>query len=70
MFNTETAEQLNAWLNGFEAQLRQMSATNYDFCVDVLILLYKEMVEGRMLEKERELSKEFWDAVEGIAQEN
>ncbi|KAJ7868423.1 hypothetical protein B0H13DRAFT_1897135 [Mycena leptocephala] len=26
-FNTETAEQLNAWLNGFEAQLRQMSAT-------------------------------------------
>ncbi|KAJ7918117.1 hypothetical protein B0H13DRAFT_2231299 [Mycena leptocephala] len=69
-FNTETAEQLNAWLNGFEAQLRQMSATNYDFCVHVLMLLYKEMVEGRMLEKERELSEEFWDAVEGIAQGN
>ncbi|KAJ7886994.1 hypothetical protein B0H13DRAFT_1888995 [Mycena leptocephala] len=56
------AEQLNAWLNGFEAQLRQMSATHYDFCVDVLMLLYKEMAEGRMLEKERELSEEFWDA--------
>ncbi|KAJ7871932.1 hypothetical protein B0H13DRAFT_2554153 [Mycena leptocephala] len=69
-FNTETAEQLNAWLNGFEAQLRQMFATNYDFCVHVLMLLYKEMVEGRMLEKERELSEEFWDAVEGIAQGN
>ncbi|KAJ7697350.1 hypothetical protein B0H17DRAFT_1158477 [Mycena rosella] len=27
-FNTETAEQLNAWMGGFEAQLRQMSATN------------------------------------------
>jgi hypothetical protein len=64
------AEQLNAWLNGFEAQLRQMSATHYDFCVDVLMLLYKEMAEGRMLEKERELSEEFWDAVEDIAQEN
>ncbi|KAJ7903289.1 hypothetical protein B0H13DRAFT_1621066 [Mycena leptocephala] len=68
-FHIETAEQLNAWLNGFKAQLRQMSATNYDFCVDVLMLLYKEMVEGRMLE-ERELPKEFWDAVEGVAQEN
>ncbi|KAJ6477754.1 hypothetical protein C8R45DRAFT_833555 [Mycena sanguinolenta] len=30
-FNTETAEQLNSWLNGFESQLRHMSATNYDF---------------------------------------
>jgi hypothetical protein len=34
------------------------------------MLLYKEMVEGKMLEKETELSKEFGDAVEGIAQEN
>jgi hypothetical protein len=46
-----------------------MSATNYDSCVDVLMLLYKKMVEARMLKKERELSTEFWDAVEGIAQE-
>ncbi|KAJ6525394.1 hypothetical protein B0H19DRAFT_971314 [Mycena capillaripes] len=66
-FNTETAEQLNAWLGGFEAQLRQMSATNFDFCVHVLMLLYKEMVEGKILKKERTLSEEFWDAVEGIA---
>ncbi|KAJ7909341.1 hypothetical protein B0H13DRAFT_1714892 [Mycena leptocephala] len=68
-FNTETAEQLNAWLNGFEAQLRQMSATNFDFCVHVLMLLYKETVEGRILKKERTLLDEFWDAVEGIAAE-
>ncbi|KAJ7937837.1 hypothetical protein B0H13DRAFT_1465837, partial [Mycena leptocephala] len=38
-FNTETAEQLNAWLNGYEAQLRQMSAVNYDFAIHVLMLL-------------------------------
>jgi hypothetical protein len=31
VFNTETAEQFNSWLNGFDAQLRQMTATNYDF---------------------------------------
>ncbi|KAJ7481115.1 hypothetical protein B0H11DRAFT_2173387 [Mycena galericulata] len=66
-FNTETAEQLNSWLSGFEAQLRQMSATNYDFCVHVLMLLYKEMVEDRILKKDRILSEEFWDAVEGMA---
>ncbi|KAJ7827428.1 hypothetical protein B0H13DRAFT_2256917 [Mycena leptocephala] len=60
---------LNAWLNGFEAQLRQMSATNFDFCVHVLMLLYKETVEGRILKKERTLLDEFWDAVEGIAAE-
>jgi hypothetical protein len=68
-FNTETAEQLNAWLNGFEAQLRQMSATNFDFCVHVFMLLYKETVEGRILKKERTLLDEFWDAAEGIAAE-
>ncbi|KAJ7844841.1 hypothetical protein B0H13DRAFT_2239147 [Mycena leptocephala] len=31
--NNETAEQLNAWLNGYEAQLRQMSNINYDFAL-------------------------------------
>ncbi|KAJ7873634.1 hypothetical protein B0H14DRAFT_3131234 [Mycena olivaceomarginata] len=35
-FNTETAEQLNSWLNGFESQLRQMSDVNYDFFIHVL----------------------------------
>ncbi|KAJ7491662.1 hypothetical protein B0H11DRAFT_1664500, partial [Mycena galericulata] len=30
-FNTETAEQLNSWLTGFESQLLQMSDMNYDF---------------------------------------
>ncbi|KAJ7669426.1 hypothetical protein DFH06DRAFT_183659 [Mycena polygramma] len=59
-FNTETAEQLNAWLNGYEAQLRQMSDTNYDFCVHVLMLLYKEKVE----KKGQFLTEEFWDQVD------
>ncbi|KAJ7480983.1 hypothetical protein FB451DRAFT_1030862 [Mycena latifolia] len=65
-FNTETAEQLNAWINGFEAQLQQMSATNFDFCVHVIMLLYKEKVDRRVIDKGRGLSEEFWDAVEGI----
>ncbi|KAJ7708271.1 hypothetical protein B0H17DRAFT_1156060 [Mycena rosella] len=65
-FNTETAEQLNAWMGGFEAQLRQISATNYDFCVHVIMLLYKEKVDRRVIEKDTGLSDEFWDVVEGI----
>ncbi|EDR11718.1 uncharacterized protein LACBIDRAFT_314253 [Laccaria bicolor S238N-H82] len=60
-FNTETAEQLNSWLDGFEAQLRQMSATNYDFFVHVLMLVYKETVEDHILHKDRDLSAEFWN---------
>ncbi|KAJ7235612.1 hypothetical protein B0H12DRAFT_1076036 [Mycena haematopus] len=50
-FNTETAEQLNAWLNGYEAQLRQMSHINYDFSVHVLMLLYKDLVDRRVEKK-------------------
>ncbi|KAJ7715578.1 hypothetical protein DFH07DRAFT_1014705 [Mycena maculata] len=66
-FNTETAEQLNSWLNGFESQLRQMTDVNYDFFVHVLMLLYAETVEKRVAEKGRELSEEFWNAVNGNA---
>ncbi|KAJ7749119.1 hypothetical protein B0H16DRAFT_1883387 [Mycena metata] len=65
-FNTETAEQLNAWISGFEAQLQQMSAVNFDFCVHVIMLLYKEKVERQVVEKRKGLTEEFWDAVEGI----
>ncbi|KAJ7278283.1 hypothetical protein C8J57DRAFT_1449056 [Mycena rebaudengoi] len=64
-FNTETAEQLNAWLTGFEAQLRQMSDTNYVFVVHVLMLLYKDLVEKRVAKKDEGLTAEFWEKVEG-----
>ncbi|KAF8147920.1 hypothetical protein K438DRAFT_1527097, partial [Mycena galopus ATCC 62051] len=38
VFNTETAEQLNSWLSGFESQLRHMTAVNYDFFIHVLMI--------------------------------
>ncbi|KAF7333343.1 hypothetical protein MVEN_02349600 [Mycena venus] len=59
-FNTETAEQLNSWLNGFESQLRQMTDVNYDFFVHVLLMLYGERVETRVQDKGLDLSDEFW----------
>ncbi|KAI1781661.1 hypothetical protein LXA43DRAFT_908109 [Ganoderma leucocontextum] len=65
-FNTETAEQFNAWLNGFEAQMRHMTDVNYDFFVHVLFLVYAELVEERMREKHKELDDEFWDQAEEL----
>ncbi|KAJ7817638.1 hypothetical protein B0H13DRAFT_1922822 [Mycena leptocephala] len=59
-FNTETAEQLNSWLSGFESQLRQMSDVNYDFFIHVLMLIYSERVEKRIAAEGLELSEEFW----------
>ncbi|KAJ7590400.1 hypothetical protein C8J56DRAFT_726355, partial [Mycena floridula] len=47
-FNTETAEQFNSWLSRFEAQLKQMSARNYDVFMHVLFLLYKELREAEI----------------------
>ncbi|KAJ7710189.1 hypothetical protein B0H16DRAFT_1480757 [Mycena metata] len=43
-FNTETVEQLNSWLNGFESQLCQMTDINYNFFIHVWMLLYREKV--------------------------
>ncbi|KAJ7778448.1 hypothetical protein B0H16DRAFT_1300737 [Mycena metata] len=65
-FNTETAEQLNSWLNGFESQLRQMTEVNYDFFIHVLMMVYGENVEKRVMEKKKELTEEFWDEVNGV----
>ncbi|KAK7015964.1 hypothetical protein R3P38DRAFT_3400375 [Favolaschia claudopus] len=58
-FNTETAEQLNSWLSGFEPQLRQMSDVNYDFFIHVVMMLYGERVNARISKKNLELSDEF-----------
>ncbi|KAJ7057117.1 hypothetical protein C8F01DRAFT_1153474 [Mycena amicta] len=60
-FNTETAEQFNSWLNGFESQLRQMTDVNFDFFVHVLMLLYAENKEKQATE----LPEDFWDKVNG-----
>ncbi|KAJ7826525.1 hypothetical protein B0H13DRAFT_1657484 [Mycena leptocephala] len=64
-FNTETAEQLNSWLSGFESQLRQMSDVNYDFSIHVLMIIYGEGVEEKVVEKELGLSDAFWAEATG-----
>ncbi|PSS30903.1 hypothetical protein PHLCEN_2v2564 [Hermanssonia centrifuga] len=59
-FNTETAKQLNAWLNGYEAPLRQMSDVNFDFFVHVLFLIFKEQIEKRIDKGDRDLPDDFF----------
>lgn len=61
-FNTETAEQFNAWLQGFESQVRQMSDVSYDFFIHTLMMAYKELVDTRVKKKGKELNEEFWRA--------
>ncbi|KIM77843.1 hypothetical protein PILCRDRAFT_76259, partial [Piloderma croceum F 1598] len=60
-FNTETAEQLNSWLDGFEAQLSQMTDVNFDIFIHVLFLLFAELTERRIAKKGRELPDDFWE---------
>ena len=57
-FNTEAAEQFNAWADGFEAQLRQMSNTNYDFTIHVALLLYKERREEEIERKGESIDRD------------
>ena len=65
-WNTETAEQFNAWLNGFESQMRPMTDVNYDIFVHVLFLVYSEQVQARILKKGLDLSDEFWAQAEDM----
>ncbi|KAI0749206.1 hypothetical protein C8Q80DRAFT_1100271 [Daedaleopsis nitida] len=65
-FNTETAEQFNAWLTGFEAQMRPMTDVNYDFFVHVLFMVYSEEVEKRVRKKGRVLDEQFWEEAEKL----
>jgi hypothetical protein len=65
VFNTETAEQLNPWLYGFESQLRQMSDVNYDFFIHALMTIYGQGVEEKVVEKALGLSDAFWAETTG-----
>lgn len=54
-FNTETAEQFNSWLNGFEAALRQMTDSNFDLFMHSLMLMYKEAQEAKIQKRGRNI---------------
>jgi hypothetical protein len=39
-FNTEAAEQLNAWFGGYASQLSHMHPANHDFLVQVMLMYH------------------------------
>jgi len=42
-FNTSKCEQLNSWLGGYRAILREMNADRYDFLLDELVMRKNQM---------------------------
>ncbi|KAF9493240.1 hypothetical protein BDN71DRAFT_1508809 [Pleurotus eryngii] len=50
-FNTQACEQLNAWLGGFQTVLNQMTVSNFDFTMHVLLFLHTQHVIARQEEK-------------------
>uniref|UniRef100_A0A8H8CI42 Uncharacterized protein n=1 Tax=Psilocybe cubensis TaxID=181762 RepID=A0A8H8CI42_PSICU len=50
IFNSSAAEQVNAWLGGYLAIVRDMLAHNYDFFLDEMIMRRNKLVLGRLLE--------------------
>jgi hypothetical protein len=46
-YNTETAEQLNAWLTAFEVPMRQMTNYNFDFFMHTILFLYGDLCSDR-----------------------
>jgi len=54
-FNSEAAEQLNAWLTSFEMQLKQMSDVSFDFFMHSILLIYKEQREKKLKKQGKDL---------------
>lgn len=53
VFNTEKAEQLNAWVDGYKGALNPMTDYNFDFFIYSLLFLYTEDWKYRKHEAEQ-----------------
>lgn len=53
-FNTEAAEQLNAWVDGYKGALNRMTDYNFVFVLYCVLFLYTEDWKYRRAEKERQ----------------
>jgi hypothetical protein len=50
VFNSSAAEQANVWFGGFQAMVRNMHATRYNFFLDEMILRRNRVVVKRLYE--------------------
>ncbi|KAF9492910.1 hypothetical protein BDN71DRAFT_1591371 [Pleurotus eryngii] len=63
-FNTQACEQLNAWLGGFQTVLNQMTVSNFDFTMHVLLFLHTQRVIARQQEKKNKKAARIEEVVE------
>jgi nitric oxide reductase activation protein len=47
-FNTQTCEQLNAWLGGFETILKRMTSKNFNWFLHVMLFYHVKHVLGKL----------------------
>jgi hypothetical protein len=50
-FNTQACEQLNAWLGGYEAILKKMTVSNFDWFLHTMLYYHTRTVLQRQQEK-------------------
>ena len=50
-FNTQACEQLNAWLGGFESILKQMTPSNFNWFIHVMLFYHSRNVIKRQVNK-------------------
>ena len=47
-FNSSKCEQLNVWLGGYHAILREMNADRYEFLLDELIMRKNKLLKVKL----------------------
>ena len=47
-FNTQSCEQLNAWLGGFESILKRMTSKNFNWFIHVMLFYHVKHVLGKL----------------------
>ena len=61
-FNIQACEQLNGWLGGFESILKQMTQTNFNWYLHVMLFYYTSWVLKKQQDNtEKENDTEFED---------
>jgi hypothetical protein len=53
-FITQACEQLNGWLGGFESILKQMTQTNFDWFLHVMLFYYTQQVLNKQADNNTE----------------
>jgi len=54
-FNTQTCEQLNSWLGGYESILKRMTSGNFNWFLHTMLYYHtKHVLRKQKLQKEKE----------------